>query len=245
MQCPKCGATIRDDVHFCSACGAALTDPPAEFSVPPSGLVYLFGEQFVEQARLTGETLLVSGVKVKQRELAQTCYLAAFLALERERAIQLRMGQRRRSLGLFKTSAVLARALLDKTGLPGLEAELFHLLVSAGEETDVGHLIWQQLGTDVSSPWATAIGGVKQELAEVGCIEIQREARSGVGRVLGDRVTMIPVQDRVASLRGEAEGVQLMIARCQTRRRDLFAQLQKDIARGIASRQEAEDIDTD
>jgi hypothetical protein len=243
MQCPKCGATIRDDVHFCTTCGAALVDPAAEFSVPASGLVYLFGEQFVEQARLTGETLLVSGVKVKQRELAQTCYLAAFLALDREGAIQLRVGKRRRALALFKARAVLAHALRDETGFPGLEAELFHLLVRAGGETDVGRLIWQQLGTDLSSPWATAINGVKQGLAELGCLDAQREARSGMGRILGDRVTMVPVQDRIASLAGEAGEVQAMIATFQTARHDVFAQLQKDIARGFASRREDADYD--
>jgi len=244
MRCPNCGATIENDARLCAACGTALATSASGFSVPPSGLVYLFGERFVEPARMMGETLLVSGVKVKQRELAQSCYLAAFLALEREGAIQLRMGKRKRGLGLFKANTVEASALRDQTAFPALEAELLRVTVEAGRETDVGHLIWQQLRSDTPSPWQMAIAGVKEELVDVGCIEAQRDTRGGLGRMLGDKVSMIPVREKIESLTGEAREVEAMIAACRTGRPDLYSQLQKDIARGIASRTEAEDADS-
>lgn len=214
-----------------------------EQGITPSGLVYLFGEQFVEPAKLVGETLLYSGIKVKSRELAEMLYGVALLALDADGVVRLEVVQRKRFLGLGSTQAVAAHLVGANPG-GGLEGLIVAELSPNPAENDVANLLNRHIGEDMADPWAHITSLVKQDLVARGFLHEQREARQGLGKILGDKVTLSAVPERIAPLAGLAGQVRELLANARARRPDLAAQLWKDLRKGFQSRVEQTDNDS-
>ncbi len=215
-----------------------------DLGVTPSGLVYLFGEQFVGPARLIGETLLYSRVKVKARELAEAIYAAALVALDGDGAVRLELAQRKRLLGLARVQRV-AVTRLGAAPAGSLEGAILAQLDADPAKNDVPDLLYRQLGEEMIDPWAHLTAAVKADLVARGFLHEEREARSGLGKVLGDKVTLSALPERIAPLTGQAGLVNEMLAGFRARQPQLATQLWKDLRAGFQSRQEKQDSGTD
>lgn len=213
-----------------------------EQGTTPSGLVYLFGEQFVEPAKLVGETLLYSGIKVKGRELAEMLYGVALLALDADGAVRLELVQRKRFLGLGHTQTVAVHPTGANPG-GGLEGLIVAQLSPNPAQNDVADLLNRHIGQDMADPWGHITALVKQDLVARGFILEQREARQGLGKILGDKVTLAAVPERIAPLADLAGQVRGLLANVRARKPDLAAQLWKDLRKGFQSRVEQTDND--
>ena len=215
----------------------------AECGITPSGVVYLFGEQFVEPAKMVGETLLSSGIKVKGRELAEMLYGMALLALDADGVVRLEMAQRKRFLGLGQTQAVAVRPLGPNPG-SGLEGLIAAELTPDPAHNHVSDLLNRQIGENMADPWGYITSLVKRDLAARGFLLEQREARQGLAKVLGDKVTLKAVPERIAPLADQVGLVRGLLANAQARQPELAAQLWKDMRKGFQSRVEQTDNDS-
>ncbi|HOR01375.1 MAG TPA: hypothetical protein PLJ35_21390 [Anaerolineae bacterium] len=216
----------------------------AEQGITPSGLVYLFGEQFVEPAKMIGETLLVSGVKVKSRELAEMLYGVALLALNAEGCVRLDLAQRKRFLGLGQAQMV-AVTPLGRPAPGGLEAAIVACLTPDPTRNGVADVLSRHIGQDMADPWGHITAAVKVDLAARGFLREQREARQGLGRVFGDKVTLIPAPERIATVTNLPGMIRGLLANMQARQPQLAGQLWKDMRQGFQSRVEQQDSSSD
>ena len=80
MLCSDCRTDLPDGASFCSKCGAPQKG--LDCPITASGIVYLFADQFVERARLSGERVPCTDRLVKQNELSEMLVAAAFIWLE-------------------------------------------------------------------------------------------------------------------------------------------------------------------
>ncbi len=215
-----------------------------ERGITPSGVVYLFGEQFVEPARMTGETLLASGVKVKARELAEMLYGVALLSLDAEGCARLDLAERKRFLGLGQAQ-VVAVTPLGKPAPGGLEAAILASLSPDPAKNGVADLLHRQIGRDMADPWAHVTALVKSDLAARGFLLETREARRGLGKILGDKVTLAAVPERIAPLGDLAGLVQGLVANARARQPQLVERLWSDMRKGFQSREEKQDTGID
>jgi len=214
-----------------------------EHGITPSGIVYLFGEQFVEPAKLLGETLLSSGIKVKSRELAEMLYGVALLALDADGIVHLEIAQHKRFLGLGQTQTVAVHPAGPNPGA-GLEGLIVAQLSPNPAQNHVSDLLNRHIGQDMANPWGYVTSLVKQDLAARGFLQEQREARQGLGKILGDKVTLTAVPERIAPLANLAGLVRGLLANVQARQPELAAQLWKDMRKGFQSRVEQTDDDS-
>lgn len=215
-----------------------------EQGITPSGLVYLFGEQFVEPARAFGEDLLYSGVRIKARELAEMLYAAALSGLEADGTVRLELATRKRLLGLAKAQTV-AVTPLTRAEPGGLEASILACLSADPARNDVPDLLHRHLGRDMQDPWGYITQLVKRDLAARGFLREERTQRSGLGALLGDKVTLNAVPERIAPLATQAGQVRDLLHGFRSQRADVAAQLWKDLRAGFQRRVEKPDTDTD
>ncbi len=215
-----------------------------EQGITPSGLVYLFGEQFVEPAKAFGEELLYSGVKVKARELAEMLYAAALVALEADGIVRLELAARKRLLGLAKAQTV-AVAVLGRANPGGLEGSILACLSPNPTGNDVPDLLFRHLGRDMDDPWAHITQLVKRDLASRGFLQEERTQRSGLGSLLGDKVTLRAVPERITPLATQAGQVRSLLHSFRSQRAEVATQLWKDLRAGFQRRVEKQEIETD
>ncbi len=214
----------------------------AEHGITPSGLVYLFGEQFVEPAKVTGETLLSSGVKVKGRELAEMMYGVALAALEADGIVRLELARRKRLLGLASAQTA-AIGLLGAATPGGLEGSILGYLNADSSKNDVANVLNRQIGQDMADPWGHITEAVKRDLVAHGFVHEERTPRTGLGKLLGDKVTLSAIPERIAPLAGQVPLVKGLLANLQARQPELAVQIWKDMRAGFQSRVEKQDND--
>lgn len=210
--------------------------------ITPSGLVYLFGEQFVEPARTMGETLLASGVKVRARELSEMLYGVALLALDADGIVRLELAQRKLFLGLAKARTVTIRPL-GRQAAGGLEAAILAMLAPDPARNNVADVLRRHIGQDMADPWGEIVSLVKADLAARGLLLKTRQVRRGVGRIPGDRVTITPVPERIAALGDLVGPVRGLLANARARQPQLVDLLWREMRRGFQSRVEQQDSD--
>jgi hypothetical protein len=256
MRCSNCGSELQAGSRFCTGCGAATGPGPASTTAPaavhgagapstvaPSGLVYLFGDRFVERdtAFTAGEKLPCSEIKVKKKDLVQTMFQAAFASLVTDGRIALTMGQRKTLL--FKTNAVFVSVGRQDPTEPGaLETALLRALTGSAQRDSVEELVWRCIRETTADPWGQVIAQVQDYLLHAGWfVEGQR---SGVAQILVGR-KLVPQCERIGALEPVLPAVQALLegARCQDSA--LHKQLCEDIKKGINSRYEAPQQDSD
>lgn len=214
------------------------------FTVLPSALAYLFGDAledlFPSRSRLAfGEKLPCRDVKVKRKDLAKAMILTAFVHLARQGHLTLTLSKKGR---IIKRKFVLAaRSGSPAGGLGGLEGQLMGVVRKDSKHNDVASLVWRLWSDDVSDPFGDVIHMSQAYLQRQGYFS--EGERRGIARILGKK--LVPECDRILALQGEVSLMQGMIAAFRAEQPELYAQLWKDVGKGIASRQEVSDDDAD
>jgi hypothetical protein len=256
MRCSNCGSELQAGSRFCTGCGAATGPGPVLSTAPDathmadapsivasSSLVYLFGDRFVERdtAFTAGEKLPCSEIKVKKKDLVQTMFQAAFAALARDDRFHLTLGQRKTLL--FKTNAVFVSPGSPDLADPGaLEAALLHALTGSSQRDSVEDLVWRCIRETTADPWGQVIGQVQDYLLRLGYF-VEGE-RSGVAKLLAGR-KLVPQCERIGALEPALPAVQALLESVRCQDSVLHKQLCEDIKKGINSRYEAPQQDSD
>lgn len=214
-----------------------------EYSIVPSALAYLFGdvleEVFAGRASrfALSETLPCRKVKVKKKDLARVMFAAAFIGLAEENHLKLVLGRKGH---ILKSKVVLAglSSQQPRQVLSGLEGQIVNNITGNQKKDDVGSIVRRLLGRDSQDPWSAIIGVARDYLLGGGYFA--EEKRHGIAKLRGKK--LIPQCGRITALEGEAQQLREMMAAFQVRQPELYKQLWKGVAAGIASRQEAADV---
>jgi hypothetical protein len=214
------------------------------FTISPSALAYLFGDRledlFAGRSRLPfNETLPCREVKVKVRDLPIAMLTTAFVYLVQREVVRLAVGSRGR---ILKKKVVLATPSGGSAAdLSGLEGQLLDSIRRDAKDSDVPTVVWRLWRSDVTDPFSDVIRMGRQYLLELGYYS--EGERRGIAKILGTK--LVPECDKILALRSQAERVREMVAAFRAEQPELYAQLWKDVAKGIGSRQESQDVDTD
>jgi len=216
----------------------------AAFTINPSGLAYLFGDRledlFAGRSRLPfNETLPCREVKVKARDLPIAMLTTALIHLVSRGLVRLSLESKGRILKKRFVLATLASG--SAANLDGLEGQILGSIHHDAKHNDVPTVIWRLWTADVTDPFSDVIRMGRQYLLELGYYS--EGERRGIAKILGTK--LVPECDKILALQGEADGVHDMVAAFRAKQGDLYEQLWKDVAKGISSRQEAQDVDVD
>lgn len=213
-----------------------------KYSIEPSALAYLFGDVledvFVRASRFgLSQTLPCREVKVKKKDLAKVILAAAFVHLAEESHLKLTLGKKGR---ILKSKAAFAALSSERPGqdVGGLEGQVVNNITGNQKKNDVGSIVSRLLGTNCPDPWGAIIGEARTYLVSEGYFV--EEERRGMAKLRGKK--LIPKCERIATLEGKAQQLREMMATFQARQPELYRQLWKGAASGIASRQEAPDV---
>jgi hypothetical protein len=216
----------------------------SDLAVPPSALTYLYGDKledlFGGRSRLPfHETLPCREVKVKRKDLADAMVVSAFVFLAEQGHLVLAVQTTGR---LVKRRFVQAtRSSSPADSLSGLESQLASCVGMDPKRNDVPSVVWRLWRNDIHDPFGDVINMGKAHLRALGCFH--EGQRRGVARILGKQ--LVPDCERILALRGQVRVVHEMLATFRGAQAALYAQLWKDVEKGIASRQEQQDVDTD
>jgi hypothetical protein len=214
------------------------------FTINPSALAYLFGDRledlFAGRSRLPfNETLPCREVKVKARDLPIAMIMTAFVHLVRQQWVRLTVESKGR---ILKKKFVLATLVGGPAAdLSGLESQILGSVRQNGKHNDVPTVVWRLWSSDVTDPFSDVIRMGRQYLLELGYYS--EGERRGIAKILGTK--LVPECDRILALRAEADGVRDMVAAFRAEQPQVYEQLWKDVAKGIGSRQESQDVDMD
>ena len=214
-----------------------------KYSIAPSALAYLFGDVLENVfagrvSRLThSETLPCRGVKVKRGSLVNVMLAAVFVHLAEEGYLKLTLGRKRR---ILKSKAVFAMLSPQQLGqdLGGLEEQIVSNIRGNQKEDDVRSIVYRLLGADSNNPWSVIIGKARGYLLGEGYFTEEEQRRITKRR----RKKLIPKCERIATLKGEAQQLREIMATFQARQPELYRQLWKSAAAGVASRRETPDV---
>jgi hypothetical protein len=233
LRCMGCGSDVGADARFCPNCGAPFGE-----TVPPSCIIYLFGDRFVAQDRLLGEKLPCGEVKVGKKALAQEMMRAAFASLAGG-VLSLKFGQRKRLL--FKTGAVFA-ALNSQEKCGGLEGRIVEAFTGDPSRDCVEEIVARAVGEECADPWGAVVDAVREHLLGLGYFT--EEGRSGLGRLVPGR-KLLPNCQRINTLQGQVPAVQTLLREFSSRDAALDKQLGEDIKKGITSRYAIREVEAD
>ncbi len=215
-----------------------------DFSLAPSALAYLFGDVledvFAGKSRLTtSEKLPCRDVKVKRKDLAHAMLVSAFVYLAR----QGRLGLDVRTKGrIIKSKFVLVTASGGPAGpFASHEAQILGSIRGDPKNNGVRSIVWRLWGADVGDPWGDLIRDSQRYLLGLGYFVDQE--RRGIAKIMGKK--LMPNCERTLTLRPEATPLRNMLAAFRAEQPELYERLWKEVAAGIASRQESPDVDFD
>jgi hypothetical protein len=214
------------------------------FTVNPSALAYLFGDRledlFAGRSRLPfNETLPCREVKVKARDLPIAMLTTALIHLVRRGVVRLSLDSKGR---ILKKRFVLATLTNESAAnLGGLEGQILGSIRHDAKHNDVPTVVWRLWSADVTDPFSDVIRMGRQYLLELGYYS--EGERRGIAKILGTK--LVPECDRILALQAEADAVRDMLAAFRAEQPEVYEQLWKDVAKGISSRQEQQDVDVD
>ena len=216
----------------------------ADFSISPSALAYLYGDKldnlFAGRSRLPiNETLPCREVKVRRKDLAVAILVAAFADLVRKGHLRLSVQIKGR---IIKSKSVLATVVGTPVGgFAGLEGQLLGNLRRNSNDDDVPSVVARLWRSKVDDPFNEVIQMAQACLLQQGYFV--EEQRQGLGRLLGKK--LVPQCDKISALQTQAGALYDMVAAFHSGQPEVYAQLWNDVAKGIASRQEKVEVDTD
>jgi hypothetical protein len=216
----------------------------ADFSISPSALAYLFGDElddlFADRSRLPiNENLPCRDVKVRRNDLAVAILVTAFADLVRKGHLSLIMHTKGR---IIKSKCVLASLASTPAGaLAGLEGQLLGNLRGNSNEDDAPSVVARLWRSDVNDPFGKVIQMAQTYLLQQGYIV--EEERQGLGKLLGKKRT--PQCEGILGLQPQTATLYDLVASFRSGQPEVYAQLWKDVAKGIDSRQERVEVDPD
>jgi hypothetical protein len=214
------------------------------FTINPSALAYLFGDGlenlFAGRSRLPfNETLPCREVKVKSRDLPTAMLMTAFVHLLQRQRVRLTLESKGRILKKRFVLASLASG--SGAGFDGFEGQILGSIQQDAKHNDVPTVVWRLWRSDVTDPFSDVIRMGRQYLLELGYYT--EGERRGIAKILGAK--LVPKCDKILALRAEADAVRDMVVAFRAEQPELYEQLWKDVAKGISSRQESQDVDMD
>jgi hypothetical protein len=267
MFCTKCGANAQPGARFCASCGAPLNVPLAATPSPsapspahgpaggtpdvqasaagtsgPSGLIYLFGDHFVERDTVftAGEKLPCSEIKVKKKDLTEVMLAGAFAWLAQNGRISLSIGQKG-TLVFKRPAAFVTVQRRDPTDPGGLESSILHAVSGNLQADSVEDVVYRVIPNTNVDPWGDVVDIARNHLFKMGFY--QEGERSGLVKVLAGR-KLVPLCDRIATLQPGIGAAQALLQSIQAGNPALYRLLHDDIRKGIDSRYEAPDTDS-
>jgi hypothetical protein len=265
MFCTKCGATAQPGARFCASCGAPLSVPmaatpsqnvpgnapaagasgsqaPAANAFGPSGIIFLFGDRFVERDTMftAGEKLPCSEIKVKKKPLTEAMLAGAFAWLAQSGRISFSIGQK--GTLVFKRAAAFVTVMRrDPVDPGGLESSILHALSGNLQSDSVEDVVYRVIPNTNVDPWGDVVDIARNHLFRMGFY--QEGERSGVAKLLAGR-KLVPLCDRIATLQPGIGPAQALLQSFQAGNPALYRLLHDDVRKGIDSRYEAPDTDS-
>lgn len=215
-----------------------------DFSVLPSALAYLYGDvlesEFGGTTRLGfSEKLPCREIKIKKKDLAKMIVVAGFCFLRKAGHLQLAPGKTGR---ILKKKCVHVTSAGSGVGFGGgLEPQLLANVSGKLKKDDVASIVWRLWNGDSAHPFDDVIRWAQEYLIVEGYFYL--EERRGIGKLLGKK--RLPHCERVLTLQREADALRAMLMAFRASEPEMYQQLWKDVGKGIASRQEQQDIDFD
>lgn len=215
-----------------------------DFSVLPSALAYLFGDvlesEFAGKTRLGfSEKLPCREIKIKKKDLATMMVVAGLSFLRKAGHLQLAPGKTGR---ILKRKCVHVTSASSGVGFgDGLESQLLARVSGKLKNDDVASVVWRLWNGDSTDPFGDVIRWAQEYLIAEGYFHL--EERRGIGKLLGKK--RLPHCERVLPLQQEADVLRAMLMAFRAAEPEMYQQLWKDVGKGIASRQEQQDVDFD
>jgi hypothetical protein len=204
-----------------------------------SGIVYLFGDHFVDKARLGGESLLYGGAKVKQNDLANQLLVAAFVGLAKAGCLQMERFEKKR-LGVFTERDVeTTRSGEPKEPLYGLEAAIWGSITGKRDQDRVKRIVGSIIGSMCANPWGVVVARAKDGLLEQAYLATDKEVR----RFAPDKIHWSANDELIAPHQGKVEEVKAMLSSFEAADPDLYKQLVDSVKGGIKAMHETPDYD--
>ncbi len=209
--------------------------------VTASGLVYLFGEEFIKPAGrfVGGETLLYSGQKVDRKDLANRLCEAAFVSLAQEGYVSLGTERRKSLLVLTREVVTIAQEKGGDDLPPSLERAIMGALSGDPKEDWVQVVVERVIGGERADPWKWVVGYVMERLVEAGCLGREVERR----RFRPDKVHWSAHEEAIAPLAGEVETLKASLEAFASLNSDLHKRLVGEVRAGISAQQMEVDYD--
>jgi hypothetical protein len=261
MFCTKCGGTAQPGARFC-ACGAPLSVPLAATPSPngpgsaptagasgpqaaanafgPGGIIFLFGDRFVERDTIftAGEKLPCSEIKVKKKPLTEAMLAGAFAWLAQSGRIS--VGQKG-TLVFKRPAAFVTVTRRDPVDPGGLEASILHAISGSLQSDSVEDIVYRVIPNTNVDPWGDIVDIARNHLFRMGFY--QEGERAGLMKALAGR-KLVPLCDRIATLQPGIGAAQALLQSFQAGNPTLYRLLHDDIRKGIDSRYEAPDTDS-
>jgi len=217
----------------------------SNFSIMPSALAYLFGDMledvFAAKSRLSlREKLPCREVKIKRKDLATAVLVSAIVYLAKRNQLSLEVHTKGR---IIKSKFVLVTPLgqFSNSSDDSFEGQILASISDNPKYNDVRSIVWRLWSADSASPWSDVIQRCQKYLLGQGYFSEQE--RHGIAKIMGKK--LVPQCEKILPLQAEADALRNVLADFRAANRELYERLWKDVGKGIASRQEQEDIDMD
>lgn len=209
--------------------------------VTASGLVYLFGEEFVKPAGrfIGGETLLYSGQKVDRKDLANRLFEAAFVSLAGEGYISFGTEERKKLLLLTTEVVTITQEKGGEDLSPSLERAVMEALKGDPKRDWVQAVVERVIGGERIDPWKWVVDHVMERLVEEGFLGKEVERR----RFRPDKVHWSAHEEAIAPLAGEVEPLKASLESFASLNPDLHKRLIGEVSAGIRAQQKEVDVD--
>lgn len=204
-----------------------------------SGIVYLFGDRFVDKSRLGGERLLYGGVKVRQRDLANQLMLSAFVELTSDGYLNLEPFERRRLRILVQRDVTVTVASEPRHTLYGLEGAIWENISGDPDRDRAKRIIRGIIGGRCSNPWWVIVERAKEGLLEQGYLVTEKEER----RLRPDKIHWSANEELVAPLEGRVDQVKAMFDSFEVGNPAVHSSLVRAVKNGISAMEETTDYD--
>lgn len=270
MFCTQCGTPIQPNSRFCSSCGApavagppvaapaaAATAPtppapvqtrqqtgvPAVPVVPASCLIYLAADEVAPRTGMLtpGQTVPCTEIKVQRKPLSELMMVTAMAALAQSGHITFAVSQR--GALFLKRNALhigIARPAAQDPG--GLEGPLLRALTGRQGSDFVEDVVGRAIGEASIDPWGAVVAMAEGAMLRLGLYaEEKRPALLGLVSV----TRLVPVCALIGMVRPQSAAAIALLHSWQTSNPALYEQLHDNVKRGIKSRYEAPESDSD
>lgn len=211
--------------------------------MPASCLIFLFGDRFAPRDTILtqGQTVPCSETKVQKKPLTELMMVAAIATLVQNGHITLAVAQR--GALLLKRNALhinIARPAAQDPG--GLEGPILRALTGRQGSDFVEDVVGRVIGPANVDPWGDVVTLAERAMVPLG---LYAEEKRQVMMKLISVTHLTPDCARVAVVQPQIASAQNLLNSWQAGNPALYQQLYDEVKRGIKSRYEAPQSDSD